>query len=996
MRIGFAGILLLALLASGMEDEKYLRRSTEDKIKLRNLTFAVTFDRHSVNADLAKGDPECRSGKNTNLALRGTLGFDRAQGFTALPGEELVYSAQGNASAHDGSLVCWLNARDFNPAEDTNRGNMAIAQLRFTDGKRWIAFILYEYKGTIYADWKSSEPPHRWGDTCTLSLPAKEYQLKQNEYFQLIYTWKNSAEVALYCNGKLVLSKKLPGKRTKTADLKPGKDSRITIRPNILADRRKNTLEIDDVMIFSKALTPLEAANLYRSSLKNPSAQEQYHSFSVKLNGIDHGHGRDNETLEAEFDLSGIPDTEREKGLVMDYELTGPDGLHRSGKWKFNKNQTCQYLSGIAKAGTYTLKTRYRKEEYTVSIDRPDMSFLGNSLGKDEIPELWRDFRAEGRTVTLWNRKYHFGAGPFPESITVKDKPLLKQAPVLLVNGKPVTGWTAGGSRKGVRSVIYSGSGTIPGGSIAYRTEVAFDGLIDCRFTVSGKPEVSDMRLEWQVAEPFTEFLMVPELYEKIANPARFNLRYDMNRAVELWFVSAGKGGFCWSYENDANWIYEPADNILSADLKTGQCSVRMIGGKKVVIPDGAVYNALFIATPVRPLPKQIRGLCWGTGGTVDLLHGQTGVLTGPVNFEPDPVEFPKQMKRFKPGKFAINGLANALTAADPVALYFEKYCESPGAPNYNIPFRTRINGKLELKRYRTISTCNRSFVNDFFLWNIRKLLDHPMGDRIGLIYYDLCGNRLCSNPLHGCRFKDKFGRDISSWSVLTLRDLVIRTVTYAHSRKRQVFLHGQRSFYPMIQGTADYWFPGEEQMSLLMRNPFGYTDEISDKIYRSEFNRDVRGVGCILLPTVTLKGKAMRSPDSVRATEACVGMCLLHDVEFWSYQGNFSVFRKIFAIKQKYHFENAKVFPYYTRNGISSDEPDLRVTRYQCPGGINLLVVMNKEPRKRTGTLDFSEISRYSGPLTEEYTGEKLQAKEGRLKITVPARSFRLIPLQQ
>lgn len=983
-------LLLTAITVSGAED-KYIRRDPAEKLKTKDLTFAVTFDRHSVNADLAKGNGECLTGKNTNLALRGTMGFDRAQGFAPVPGEELKYQAAGNVSAHNGTITFWLNARDFKPAEDTGRGNIAIVRMHFTDSeKRWIDYTFYEYKGTLWADWRTSEPPHNWGDTCTLSLPAKMWNLKQNEYFQIAYTWKNANEVALYCNGKQVMTKMLPAKWVKTKDLKADGKSYLTIRPNILKDRKQFTLEIDDVMIYSRAMTPLEIANQYRSLLKNPSQQERQQAFTVKLNGVDRGKGAGNEILEAEFDLAGIPEREQSKGIRMEYRLTGPNGFRKSGQWEFRKGETCKYVEGVREPGKYTLSVRYGKEENTVSIDRPDMSFLGNTLGKEGIPALWKDFRVEGRTVTLWNRKYCFGNGPFPISITVAGEQLLKQAPTLLINGKEVTDWQAGKTERKERSVIFRGTGKFPGGTLEYHTEAAFDGLMDCRFCINGQPTVDDMRLEWQVAKPFTEFLMTPTLYEKVANPAQFGL------SGELWFVTAKKGGFCWSFEHDANWIYQPGEKILTADIKTGKCSVRMIGGKQVVIPAGADYHALFIATPVRPLPKRIRGLYWGSGNDMDLLHGLSGVLTGPTNFDPHPTEFARQMKRYKPGKFAINGLANCLTAADPIAVYFEKYCESPGASNYNIPFRELIDGKLVLKHYRTISTCNQSFVNDYFLWNIRKLLDHPMGNRIAMIYYDLCGNGLCRNPLHGCQFKDKFGRTVSKYAILSRRDLVIRTVAYAHSRGRQVFLHAQRHFYPMIQGTADYWFPGEEHVALLMRNKFGYTDEISDRIYRSEYNRDVRGVGCIVLPAVTTNAKKMRNDSTRKPTEAFAGMCLLHDVEFWKYQGNSAVFKKIFDIKRKYRFEDAEAFPYYTKNGVVSDNPDLRVTRYLCPGSVNLLVVMNKEPRKRTGTLDCSEISRYSGPLTEEYTGEKLQAKEGRLKITVPARSFRLIPLQQ
>ena len=95
-------LLLTAITVSGAED-KYIRRDPAEKLKTKDLTFAVTFDRHSVNADLAKGNGECLTGKNTNLALRGTMGFDRADYYSLSCLFHFVQSVQSS----DSGLVVW-------------------------------------------------------------------------------------------------------------------------------------------------------------------------------------------------------------------------------------------------------------------------------------------------------------------------------------------------------------------------------------------------------------------------------------------------------------------------------------------------------------------------------------------------------------------------------------------------------------------------------------------------------------------------------------------------------------------------------------------------------------------------------------------------------------------------------------------------------------------------------------------------------------------------
>src|ERR1035437_6755955 len=105
--------LLLALLGMPMllgAAGAYREITTADKLKDKDLTFAVTFDTRGVNADLAKGNPISTTMKDVALGLRGCVGFDTQQGFKPKPGEDLKFEAFSNAAPHEGTMHMWVKA----------------------------------------------------------------------------------------------------------------------------------------------------------------------------------------------------------------------------------------------------------------------------------------------------------------------------------------------------------------------------------------------------------------------------------------------------------------------------------------------------------------------------------------------------------------------------------------------------------------------------------------------------------------------------------------------------------------------------------------------------------------------------------------------------------------------------------------------------------------------------------------------------------------------
>jgi hypothetical protein len=293
--------------------------------------------------------------------------------------------------------------------------------------------------------------------------------------------------------------------------------------------------------------------------------------------------------------------------------------------------------------------------------------------------------------------------------------------------------------------------------------------------------------------------------------------------------------------------------------------------------------------------------------------------------------------------------------------------------------------GKYDKIKVFSAAACNATSVNDYFLFNQNEMIKHPYGNRLWMIYYDLCGNDVCGNKLHGCAFTDKLGREIKTLTFLKKRCLIERSVQLAHDNGKVVLVHAQREFNPFIHGLADYWYPGEQHGAMYSKNPNFYTDLIPDAIYRSEYNSGVLGTCVIFLP----------APDTWREKVLEDMMCqlLLHDIEFargWVGPG---IVDKVWSIPEKYGVGSKTPFNrYYEQSKAVSSNPDVRISYYEAPGPQYLFVLANKTAIDAKVKVDFSKLGIATGKMREEIVGGDLDVRDGKIDITIPARSFRLV----
>ena len=999
---------LFAVSVALFGEEKFIRRTLEEKTAAKDLTFLAAFDNHDINAAFAKGGKAPLGAmKDVSLLLRGLVGFDGEGAFKPEPGEKLRYPVAGNVDPHSGTLILWTAGLDYNPCDaetdGKKRGNVCLAHLMFKSGERFIEYKLYEFAEKVYFDWWISEPPHGWYQYVPQygRVFVERCGIRKGQWHQLAMTW-DDVNIAIYLNGELAMTASLPEKVAKVKDIVAvdNDESFIGVKSPFFEDNHSSAVGIDDFAIYSRPLSKLEIRNQYLALLKEKGKQK-IQAYSIVVNGVDTGHEDRFDRVEVEMDLASLPPQDQaafEAGkLKMSYILTGPNGKNvAKGAWKLSQKNDSFIIEGVKKAGKYTLSTRTPNAEVVETFEKPDMSWTGNGLGdEDEVPELWRDFAVDGRTVTLWNRTYAFGNGPLPERILAYGgKELLERRPRLLIDGAEPS-WKAGKVEKRVRWVDFHCIGKAGKATLKCRTRVEYDGLVKFDWTIDGKPEIASMELDWQLAPENRQFLMTPNVYEGKEPQAAFCFPKGYGQGRELWMVSEKRGGFAYAMENDANWIYDAEQPVLFANLQSGECKVTMVT-KKTAMLQSVPYSALFIATPTRPLPKENRVIRFGDyvmGGKKYLVNaGGNGGFKGIFTHAPHETDFAYRRKNAVPNSESVFG-GVALTDLMPSLQLYKKYWEIPGSHSYNMPYHRPVGpGKYVKEYHASVSVCPSTSVSDYYLWCQKQLYEHPDSGCIWQVYYDICGNGQCRSRLHGCGFKDAFGRDIASFEILNKRNLVRRTVAFAHRHGKTVILHAQRDFFPMLHGQADYFYPGEQYDSLLRRNPFGYTDDIPDTIYRSEFNRNVLGIGVIHLPAL---GQASPKNFSIPSyTEAMLCMLQSHDIETAPLYVCTAPVNKLYDILERYGVQSpdVKCHLYYEQSEIKSSDPSLRVTWYECPEDRRLLFIANKGVQPVRSTIDVSAIAGGDFWAFDEYHNKDITVKDGKFDIYVPGRSFSVV----
>lgn len=1015
MRLLFAFLMLFALaLAYGSEPNATPAHLPEGEDS--SLTFLLTFDKKSVVADFARGNPNSTTFEG-NLEFRLIPGFNDENAFNLRDDEQLKYEVAGNVSPAEGTLILWVMAKNYDPglvgSGTPDPSHKSYAYIRFANGSGWLDLYLYQYYQSpdVYFYWNSSFSPNEQYRLAAIPLN----KIRRNQWFQVAVTWTDKV-IRTYMNGEFMSETVLPPEAGLAAKIDPlPRRSFLEIRGHLWRGpegmaKGKETV-VDDIRVYSRALNAIEIRKQFARVAPATLGERPQNlgSVDIQLTGVDDRQGP-LDRLRVSLDYLALPPDWKEAiaegGLSARMTLLRPDGKKIEEEWTPASIQESRILTGADLPGRYTVDVEVRGSQGAVEkghaeIVRPDTSWYGNQLGLDfkEPPKPWTPLKVSAdQTVSIWNRTYKFNGTPFPQSILNGGDEMLAEPVELIIeqNGKktPIQ-YSLSKEESDANSAVFSGTGKGPDFTLDWVTRVDFDGLIRTDFTVHGKPAIEKMRLQWTVRRPFADFILDPLLAQTGNGLYQAAFPHTEGKGSILWLTSEKKG-FCWMPEHDANWVYDPAtDTPIQANIDDagGHCSVTMVE-HSTKIPQGASYHSMWIATPSRPLPKIFR--TYRFGGYNRFSHCDVALVQhagegtdGVFSLKPGP-NFAREMEHLRQEgmtRLAIYGGATGLNDYCAEGKYFQEYWEIPGLST--MVFENTFDNIT--CRQTNPDPCTG--YSDYILNNIKLLLDNP-AQQYAAIYYDLAGNALCSNLLHGHQFEDAFGRKISPFIIMGLRKHLMRTMAYAHSRGLDTIYHAHSYYNPAVHAFGDYWFPGEQYSSEIQRagTPYFYSDLIPDDVFRSELNMFLKGSGLLFLGNL---GRANTKYGSEEQTRAMCTKLLLNDIPISIAFEDGKVINQIWGAALKYDLDNATVTKYYEpHHELDSSNPNVKITYYQTPDDRYLIIAGNVSTEDQSAEIDLSRLPLQGKFVTDEYYNVEVPVSQDKVKVDIKAREFALLGL--
>lgn len=973
-----------------------------------DLTFLLTFNKNSVVADRAGGNRSSTT-FHDNLEFRTAQGVDGTNAFILKKGETLKYTVKGNIDHRQGTLSLWLKAVNYDPGKigppGPERSHASFVNVLFKNGKHWVRFYLFEDidNPMFYFYWHNS-----WcGPQDYKTAGASAAEIHQGQWFHLTMTWTLD-KIQLYLNGNLRGEVRLPRESELSRDMTPlPAESFIGICDPLWAGSKTAIFKetaVDDVRIYSRPLTSIEIKRIYLASApKSARPSEPLPDIDMQLNGVDDGIGP-LDRLRVDLDyhpmtpdwLAAIASGTVQAKII----LKSPSGKEFVDQWRPASLREFRILHNCDTAGRYMVTVTLtdstgRSNSAEKTIIRPNTEWFKNGIGmEDEVPAPWTPISVSGdNVVKVWGRTYDFGQSPLPRQVTHTGDPLLIQGPQLQVqtaDGMAKIKYEITGRKIHNSYVEFTGKGTARDFWLSGTTRVDFDGLVRWDFVIHGKPLIRSMKLTWKVDRRFCDYLLDPLLLQAGNGAVQMPFPTDtMNtqRSTVLWLTS-DKKGFCWVPEDDANWVYSGKPISVDVSSSGGLCTLDMIQ-RPTRIPEGTPYHAMFIGTPSRPLPRISRTFRLGGFGSqsncdVAILQEGGDGLESRFTFAPasDFGQYMQTMRARGVRRGVTYGSPTALNDICPEGIYFHKYWDIPGGPSYSL--------ETGCVHYQSINTCPTTRFSDYILWNMRKLFENPDQMCAG-IYYDLVLNYTCANPLHGCSFKDRFGRTINRLIVMGLRRILMRTLKLCHKTGRVVILHGHSYYNPAFDAFGDYWFPGEQYTSMIQSDgPYFYSDRLDENIYRSELNKNIKGSDVIFNGSLKRANPAYGTEEQ---TLAMLTKLLLNDISVAMAYEDESVINRIWGIALKYQLDDAHVVLYYDPdNVVKSNNPAVVVTYYRCPDGRILAIIGNLTAREQTAQIDLLPLNGGLSRMRDEYTGEIIDAPEGKLTVTLKPRLFRIV----
>lgn len=562
-------------------------------------------------------------------------------------------------------------------------------------------------------------------------------------------------------------------------------------------------------------------------------------------------------------------------------------------------------------------------------------------------------------------------------------------------------------------------------------THIEYDGVAQCTIYLTPNKPVKIDKLEYIAHIKDSPTMEVLGFTAK--NIRKQKDRHDIlklpyaGRFLNVLGFSDGDRSFWWFADNAKGWIWNGKTvTEVSRNKKKIVLKQTLIGNSYII--DKPIKMTLnFLATPVKEIGSSWRSkrimlghpdekeavlggmfkLWWTNAFAHDAFpYTSYPADTREQTCQADRSAFPGRIKNTAIiNEAKKNGIQwipyfslHALSNLDPALSHYKKYwiILPPRTFKEVVKPYSKIYGK-SLLSHRSQSYSN------YLLWRLNEEIDN-----LGMegIYFDH-GPPQDSNNLYNGGWIDSNGNLQPSLDILGIREFLKRLrVLFAQKNKAgYIFIHNSnREIIPAF--TFAYATIGGEQYRGGRVKDGDYLDYISIDEFRTRFSTTQSGVISILLPVFWTEHKGQSSwhgsEQQKKAYRRVQALTLLHDVLDWPIGAHVKERNLLIEILDSFGIDKAKFIGYWNPDLAATATNDhFKISCYaRTDNSSYLFIVANTAEISLSANINFDysllgiKINRLK--ISFDKIEENFQSASIPISLTIPAKDFRLILLQQ
>ncbi len=631
-----------------------------------------------------------------------------------------------------------------------------------------------------------------------------------------------------------------------------------------------------------------------------------------------------------------------------------------------------------------------------------DAPWAGNKIGMDDrvLAPYTPMHVADGNAVECWGRKYVLGGTGLPTQIETAGQPVLA-APVNIsvttaqgdVAFQKVSEKIVSSSATRVKAVGSAESAAV---TLSMETTIEYDGMLWTDVTLTPTAPTTLTGVTIRVPVRSANALYVHHANGHWQDDGAGNLPADGYQSLvfqPLMWLGDNERGLAWFTESNQTWSNAPGQPMYRI-VRTGDAAEMQIYivNRSTLIKTPLKFSFGLQATPVQPRPANARS--WRMGGAYDNMD-DLGMGNIQIVWAYHMIAYGYPQPK-DPAKFRAM-VADLHAKNIRVVPYVNLNYFSEGAPEfaYYSPdwidrSRNVSGGDVGEMGHTTYGACPGSAAwRDFVSWKIAKFVEEYQVDGL---YVDCWMPFQTCDEDYGGSWRDEFGGLHTVYQVRAYREILRRVRELLQDRRPNVHIMAHMSQCIVIPtlSFADSMLDGEQY-----QGPLCPKDDYLNVIPLDKWRAEHMGRQWGLVPFFLCEFLPADRTDL--AVGRLMGLLLAHDITPSPLWCKSSVVFNAWKTLDKFGAVDADFLPYWTPNGVTTDNKDFIASVYKKPGKALLVVVNSGNADGQVSIkVDAKQLGLAANASAKDaYDDSPVPVAEQSFKLSIPRHGHKLLVLQ-